>query len=305
MNSGAAALVGPRAIRNIVAPYDFSPRCQTAARYALDFARHYQAQLTFTHVIPFSSFEYTAFEGGAYVGANWPSEDETRDRMQAELGELDATDSEQSSWRLEVLKGDPAEKIAQLVGEREAPFIVMPTHGYGAFRRFILGSVTTKLLHEVPCPVLTGAHLEEGEAFPQKSCARVACAVNLGQKSIATLQWAKEFADSWSAELVVLHALDALEHSPVDSSFFTPDLRRQLLEAAQKKVDELFAQAGLTGTKSEIGFGASTDFVPDRIRKQSGDILIIGRRSGASLIGSARSHTYGLIRAAPCPVISV
>ncbi len=37
----------------------------------------------------------------------------------------------------------------------------MPTHGYGPFRRFILGSVTAKVLHDADCPVWTGVHLEE------------------------------------------------------------------------------------------------------------------------------------------------
>ena len=39
--------------------------------------------------------------------------------------------------------------------------MIMPTHGYGVFRRFLLGSVTSKVLHDLGCPVLTGAHLTE------------------------------------------------------------------------------------------------------------------------------------------------
>ncbi len=37
----------------------------------------------------------------------------------------------------------------------------MSTRGEGAFFRFLLGSVTAKVLHEIHCPVWTGAHLEE------------------------------------------------------------------------------------------------------------------------------------------------
>ena len=36
----------------------------------------------------------------------------------------------------------------------------MPTHGLGKLRRFILGSVTAKVLHDLEAPVLTGAHVE-------------------------------------------------------------------------------------------------------------------------------------------------
>ena len=40
----------------------------------------------------------------------------------------------------------------------------MSTLGEGAFYRFLLGSVTAKVLHESHCPVWTGAHLEEAQA---------------------------------------------------------------------------------------------------------------------------------------------
>ena len=57
--------------------------------------------------------------------------------------------------------GAPAEIIARYVRERGVDLIVMPTHGYGGFRRVLLGSVTAKVLHEVRCPVWTTAHSED------------------------------------------------------------------------------------------------------------------------------------------------
>jgi hypothetical protein len=51
---------------------------------------------------------------------------------------------------------------------------MMSTHGYGAFYRFLLGSVTAKVLHEIQCPVWTGAHLEEAPAR-EFSIRRVLC----------------------------------------------------------------------------------------------------------------------------------
>jgi hypothetical protein len=38
----------------------------------------------------------------------------------------------------------------------------MSTQGYRAFHRFLLGSVTSMVLHESHCPVWTGAHLKRG-----------------------------------------------------------------------------------------------------------------------------------------------
>jgi nucleotide-binding universal stress UspA family protein len=41
-----------------------------------------------------------------------------------------------------------------------ASLIILPTHGYGPFRRFLLGSATAKVLRDADCPVLIGAHME-------------------------------------------------------------------------------------------------------------------------------------------------
>jgi hypothetical protein len=38
--------------------------------------------------------------------------------------------------------------------------------GMGVFRKFLLGSVTFKVLHNLGCPVLTGAHLIEQSGNP-------------------------------------------------------------------------------------------------------------------------------------------
>ena len=59
-----------------------------------------------------------------------------------------------------VYEGDPEAQIAAFAQAEDVQLIVMPTHGYGVFRRYLIGSVTAKVLHDVSCPVLTGAHID-------------------------------------------------------------------------------------------------------------------------------------------------
>ena len=58
-----------------------------------------------------------------------------------------------------VLEGDPARQIVEFAHREHTDIIAMPTHGYGPFRRFILGSNTAKVLHDADCAVWTGVHL--------------------------------------------------------------------------------------------------------------------------------------------------
>jgi nucleotide-binding universal stress UspA family protein len=56
--------------------------------------------------------------------------------------------------QIEAVIGRPDEVIAQVASELENPMIVMATHGYSGLRRWMLGSVTDKVIHTVSCPVL-------------------------------------------------------------------------------------------------------------------------------------------------------
>ena len=41
-----------------------------------------------------------------------------------------------------------------MASEYDAQLIVVGSHGWGAARRFLSGSVSTGLVHSAPCPVL-------------------------------------------------------------------------------------------------------------------------------------------------------
>jgi nucleotide-binding universal stress UspA family protein len=58
------------------------------------------------------------------------------------------------AWRLHVLMGDPAERIAALGSELGCRAIVIGSQGVGATVGLLLGSVAYKLLHLSPTPVL-------------------------------------------------------------------------------------------------------------------------------------------------------
>jgi nucleotide-binding universal stress UspA family protein len=50
--------------------------------------------------------------------------------------------------------GDPAGVIAEEARETGADLIVVGTRGHGAVARAVLGSVSTRIVHEAPCDVL-------------------------------------------------------------------------------------------------------------------------------------------------------
>jgi nucleotide-binding universal stress UspA family protein len=50
--------------------------------------------------------------------------------------------------------GFVVEEICRVASDHDAQLIVVGSHGWGAARRFLSGSVSTGLVHSAPCPVL-------------------------------------------------------------------------------------------------------------------------------------------------------
>ncbi len=289
-------------IKNIVVPYDFSKRCRAAAGHAVVLSRRFSAPITLLHIIPYSSFEYAAFEGGSYVGTAWPSEDDVLSRLRTEMESIDAPDEEKKDWEVEVFKGEPPLRIAEFVAQVESPLVVMPTHGHGAFRRFVLGSVTAKSLHDLKCPILTGVHLEDQSPFVVKAYGHVACAVDVSEHSLQTLRFAMDFAGAWDAKLTALHASTWFSSVEADEAMLPPTMRKQLIDTSKGEVAALLREIDC-GADMRVGFGRPEDFVPRMARELNVDVLVVGRTQEGGV--GFRSRAYELIRSAPCPVLSV
>ena len=83
--------------------------------------------------------------------------------------------------------------------------VMMPTHGHGLFRGLLLGSVTSKVLHDVHCPVWTAAHAEKQHA--QEVPRKILCALDGSEGSLALAQWAVDFSRQMGASLQLLHVV--------------------------------------------------------------------------------------------------
>jgi nucleotide-binding universal stress UspA family protein len=286
-------------LSKILLPVDFSERSVGAARYARLLARHFQSELTLLHTLTPLHHEFGALEIAGTMLV-----DVYRTRTEQAVKELDAFMGKELAGlnvRRVVLNGDPAEKIVRFAHEEGVDLITMPTHGYGPFRRFILGSNTAKVLHDADCPVWTGVHLEEARVTEAGPLQNILCAIDLGPQSAKTLAWADWLRQEFHARLTVIHAT-APGSDIVDESQRT--WRNQVREAAETELQLIQRE---TGAEAELLLEAGE---PERVicseaLRVSADVLVIGRGSAAGGFGRLRTNAYTIIRQSPCPVVSV
>ena len=179
-------------LTRIVLPVDFSDRAAGPARYARALAARCRSEVILLHVIPPL---YTDF-GPDLAGAMLVDVYRTRaENIERSLNEFLIEELASVKTRRVVLHGDPASEIVRFSHEESAGLIVMPTHGYGPFRRFILGSTTAKVLHDADCPVWTGVHAQELMSHPPERWKRLLCAVDdKDGKDVSVVRWAVELS---------------------------------------------------------------------------------------------------------------
>jgi nucleotide-binding universal stress UspA family protein len=290
------------AISRILLPVDFSPRGVGAARYAAALAQHYKAELTVLHVIqPFVWGLPPAVDDCGRLQLELMRDAEERRKRQ--LDAYSPPDFRGLTVKRVMLIGDAADLIVRQAEFDKTDLIVMPTRGCGPFRRFLLGSVTAKVLHDATCPIWTGVHLEETSDVQWKVIRNVACAVDTGSEAPQVLKWAADFANEFGARLTIVHAIPAV--TPLTHGFFDPDLWNALAAEAREKMAGFKLEAGVQHADILVEKGSPSKAVSKAATQIDADLLVIGRNPMDGVLGRLLEHAYSIIRESPCPVVSV
>jgi len=286
-------------IGRILLPIDFQDPSKNVVHQAAVLARHFHSEIVMLHVVTPLSYSAAMIEGG-YVPANLGDLlKELIRQAQKQLDDALRPELDGLAVKRVLLEGDPALTIVQTARVEKADLIAMPTHGYGAFRRFLLGSVTAKVLHDSDCPVWTGAHLE-GEPAREFSIRNILCAVDLSAHSSKTVQWASQLATEFGARLILAHIIAGMEIYGPGPYQVDPAWTEALVSSANRQLANLQQEVG---TKAEvfISSGDVPKLLSHAAEQTSADVLIIGR----PLSGRLRATGYGIIRESYVPVLSV
>jgi nucleotide-binding universal stress UspA family protein len=285
--------------RTILFPIDFSERSRAAAPFVLSMAQRYNAEVVALHALQPPP--------PLYAGMNtiypevYDFEGISAD-LSLELQKFTDSELPKVKVRCVVEPGDPAVVITEYAEENKISLIAMPTHGYGAFRRALLGSVTAKVLHDAKIPVWTAAHAPEPSHRAHPQPRHILCAVNLRPESRGTLEFAIGLAGNANAtvELVHVAAEGEVEAFPTEGR-----LQEILIEAVRDKLVRVRETDIAPEVESSVNGGSVADMVRTEAVRKRADLVVIGRGSIQTGMGRLWNNAYAIVREAPCPVISV
>jgi nucleotide-binding universal stress UspA family protein len=284
------------AIKHILFPIDFSERCCHTAPVVHALATRFGAKITVLSAVP------PIWQLGIGDGAGIPVDmEELRRDLETRLNGTFVREFNGLTVQRMAEIGDPSEVITRFAHTESVDLIMMPTHGYGPFRSLLLGSVTAKVLHDAECPVWTAAHMEQSSVH-RIAGGNVLCAIDATPHCVPLIKWAAEYAELTDARLRLVHAVSGISGWPerrLDDEF-----EQTVRKDARAAIEHLQKSIGNTSPLC-VGVGDVAQVVRAEAEGHDTDLVVIGRGMLHETMGRLRTHSYGIIRHAPCPVLSV
>ncbi|WP_049996300.1 universal stress protein [Halococcus sediminicola] len=282
---------------NILLPFDDSEGAAEVLHHASEIAHWANATIHVLYVADIKRDSVTVVEGHT-VDALVQEGEDIVDEAAKTLETLGV------SYETDVVQGNPAPTVVDYAQRYDQDLIVMPTHGREGISRYLIGSVSEKVVRLSSTPVLTvRMQPDEQLTFPYES-------ILLPTDGSTAATHAAKYLTRLAA------ALDATVHvlSVVEDSTFGPDVRsadfgKETKQAAADAVETVVSEAetcGVANTVRHIEHGSPVEEILDSI--ESNDIHAVGmgttgkRGTDRILLGSVAEKT---VRSAPVPVITV
>lgn len=282
---------------DMLLPFDGSDGASRVVHHAAEIAHWADATINLLYVADSTRESVTVVEG------------ETVDVLVREGKEIvdegaEILETLGVSHETDVVQGNPAPTIVDYAERYDQDLVVMPTHGREGLSRFLLGSVSEKVVRLSSVPVLS-VRMEPDEelTFPYE---HVLVPTDGSDAAVQAAERTLSFAAALDATVHVL--------SVVEDTDLGPDVRSSIDDtdgetAATHAVDSVVSAAeshGVTETVSYVDHGSPVEAILDCI--ESNDVHVVGmgttgrRGTDRILLGSVAEKT---VRAAPVPVLTV
>ena len=139
-------------VKHIIAGVDGSAPALDAARYALELGEQLRAKVSLVFVLELPQVIPVGALSG-YV-ATGPTRSKEEMEQAETLVEAVAAERPAVKATTRVVLGDPAETLVELAKSEGADLLVVGARGLNAAQRFLVGSVSDRIVHHAHCPVL-------------------------------------------------------------------------------------------------------------------------------------------------------
>jgi nucleotide-binding universal stress UspA family protein len=302
-------------IRRILCPIDFSDHSRHALDCAVALARWYGSDITVLHAYtrwpPEDALPPSRMEGALYA----PSPEVVIDRDGLRRRMQSFVEESARDVACEVVlqeTGDVHREILAQAASTAADLMVIGSHGRSGFERLLLGSITEKILRKAACPVMVvpprAAGLDPSAPVRFK---RILCPIDFSPGSEAALAYALSLAEEADARLTLVHTIEIPPelYPTSDARHVNVDEMRAAAEAARLRELRELVPAGVDDyctVETTVTEGRASREIVRLAAERGSDLIVMGVQGrGAVDLLMFGSNTHEVIRAAPCPVLTI
>jgi len=281
---------------DILLPYDGSDGASEVLHHAAELAHWADATIHLLYVADTNRDSVTVVDGDT-VDALAQEGEETVEEGAKTLETLGV------AHETDVVQGNPAPTVVDYADEFGLDLIVMPTHGREGVSRYLIGSVSEKVVRLADVPVLTvRMQPDESLAFPYGS---VLVPTDGSEAATHAAEHVVAFAAALDATVHALSVIDDSAFGGLDSSPADTD-SEVAAENAVESVVAMAESAGVPETVEHVEHGSPVEVLLDTVEAE--DLQAVGmgttgrRGTDRILLGSVAEKT---VRSAPVPVMTV
>lgn len=281
----------------MLVPLDGSALAEVVLDYVSDIAPRLGVNVTLFHVYPVEEKPLLALHQG-YI--KWAAQ-----CLKDRLSSYDIDVSGQ------VAEGYPAEEILRYAEENQVDLILMATHGRSGISRWIIGSVSERVLRSTNLPVWLIRGGSNFQTYHQNVVDTIVVTLDGSKLAEQVLPYAEALVSQWRPEKLGITLLSVCEPPTVPSDY-PPDmpitwerhveqeikLHQQETRKYLQALSERLSTKGLK-VNTEILMGKASQAISDYVNEHLPRLLVMAThgRSGLSrwLVGSVAESVMGSV----------
>ncbi|MDE3096182.1 MAG: universal stress protein [Chloroflexota bacterium] len=284
----------------VLVPLDGSEVAERALPYAAAVARALGAPVLLVSVRRPAATALRARRPEQADRVERETEAAARSYLEEASGRLDAALAPETAVRA----GEPAEEIVSLARERGARLLVISTHGRSGIRRWIRGSVATRILRDATAPVLVVGPNVPAPVSPV-SLRHLAVPLDGSPVAEAALPVAAALARALGARValvrVVAWAVESYPFSPVALSL--PELDDELEADAHAYLDTHRTAVG--DAETVILHGHAADRLCAFVEAERIDLVVMTTHARSPVTRAVMGSTADRVIQCPAPVLLI
>ena len=286
--------------KKILSAIDFSTFTDTIFSYSVALCKKYDAKLFLVHVTTdltrLLEHNETALDVEALQRSNIRY---AQERLQDLAKDLPIENE------ILIRQGVPADIISRLASEQRSDLVITATHGKAGFKRFLLGSVTEKLIKTLHCPLLV-LPLKEHDLIPPAAIEiklkKILVGCDFSPDSKLAFDYGLSLAQEFQAELHLSHVIKPSLYKNEREGI------NKLRNRLENELDTMVPEACRDWCTAQTALLDGEPYIAlmNFAKEQDIDMIVLGIR-GHTLLEKllVGSTTDRLIRHSPFPVLAV